>query len=199
MSSPRRPLILLAALPALLVGCSSAAPAGTPSATPPPAISANPTPVSTAATSAPATTPPTASASCPAGEYKATSFVATALSATSRVKVTDIDAEFRNGQYTFDFDDDHPVNLTVGKSTQKVRIDGEIRGSYSGDADALTFTRGTTSGTAKIKQNGATRSFPMREVAEILAPQGKGSAVCKGNELTLKADGLTWQMVRDDD
>lgn len=133
------------------------------------------------------------------GEYKATSFVATALSATSRVKVTDIDAEFRNGQYTFDFDDDHPVNLTVGKSTQKVRIDGEIRGSYSGDADALTFTRGSTSGTAKIKQNGATRSFPMREVAEILAPQGKGSAVCNGNELTLKADGLTWQMVRDGD
>lgn len=196
MSSPRRPPFLLAAVPALLVGCS-AAPATTPSQTSPLPTSASP--VATAPSSAPATTPATTqSAACPAGEYKATGFTGAGLGAAGKVKVTDVDVTFRNGRYTFEFDEDHPVTLSIGKRTEKVRIDGEIRGSYSGNPDALTFTVGSSTGTAKVSQNGATRSFPMREVATVLAPQGSGSAVCSGNDLTLRAGALTWSLVRDD-
>ncbi len=198
MSPSRRPLILAALVAALLAGCS-ATPAGAPtSATPPPAISANPTPVATEATSAPATTPATPSAACPAGEYKATAFTGAGLGAAGKVKVTDVDVTFRNGRYTFDFDEDHPVTLSIGKRTEKVRIDGEVRGSYSGNSDALTFSLRSATGTAKVSQNGAIRSFPMREVATVLAPQGSGSAVCSGNDLTLRAGALTWNLVRDD-
>lgn len=196
--SVRRPIVLLAAVPALLAGCS-AAPASAPTPTPPPAISANPTPVSTEATSAAPTTTATTSASCPAGEYRATAFTSAGLGRIGKVKVTEVDVEFRNGRYTFDFDDDHPVTLSVGARAGKVRIDGEIRGSYSGSPDALTFTLDSTTGTAKVKQNGATRSFPMKQVAAVLAPKGKGSAVCNGDDLTLKSSGLTWQLVRDHD
>ena len=196
MSSPRRPLFLLVAVPALLVGCS-AAPATTPSQTSPLPTSASP--VATAPSSAPATTPATTqSAACPAGEYKATGFTGGGLGAAGKVKVTDVDVTFRNGRYTFEFDEDHPVTLSIGKRTEKVRIDGEIRGSYSGSPDALTFTVGSSTGTAKVSQNGATRSFPMREVATVLAPQGSGSAFCNGNDLTLRAGALTWSLVRDD-
>lgn len=194
MSTARRPLVLLLAVPALAVGCS-ATPAPTPSTSSPPAITANPTPVSTEATSAPATSP-AASTSCPAGEYRATAFTASGL---GKVTVREVDAEFRNGRYTFDFDDDQPVTLTVGKRTEKVRVDGEIRGTYSGDADALTFALGTTTGTARVQQKGTTRSFPMRDVAAVLAPQGKGSALCTGDNLTLKSARVTWNLVRDDD
>ena len=198
MSPSRRPLILAVSVAALLAGCS-AAPTGAPTSSSPPVISASPTPTSNATSSAPATTPATTqSAACPAGEYKATGFTGAGLGAAGKVKVTDVGVTFRNGRYTFEFDEDHPVTLSIGKRTEKVRIDGEIRGSYSGNPDALTFTVGSSTGTAKVSQNGATRSFPMREVATVLAPQGSGSAVCNGNHLTLRAGALTWSLVRDD-
>ena len=198
MSPSRRPLILAVSVAALLAGCS-AAPTGAPTSSSPPVISASPTPTSNATSSAPATTPATTqSAACPVGEYKATGFTGAGLGAAGKVKVTDVDVTFRNGRYTFEFDEDHPVTLSIGKRTEKVRIDGEIRGSYSGNPDALTFTVGSSTGTAKVSQNGATRSFPMREVATVLAPQGSGSAFCNGNDLTLRAGALTWSLVRAD-
>ena len=110
MPSTRRPFALLLAVPALLVGCS-AGPAAS-SAPPPPAITANPTPVSTEVTSAPPATSPAAVA-CPSGDYKATGFSAVgANSATGKGTVKDVDVTFRNGRYTFEFDDDDPITLT---------------------------------------------------------------------------------------
>lgn len=197
MPSTRRPFALLLAVPALLVGCS-AGPAAS-SAPPPPAITANPTPVSTEATSAPPATSPAAVA-CPSGDYKATGFSAVgANSATGKGTVKDVDVTFRNGRYTFEFDDDDPITLTLNNQSGRVRIDGEIRGSYSGDADDLTFKLVGTSGTAKLTQGGKTGTVSMKQVASILAPQGKGSAACAGSDLTLTTASVTWTLVRDTD
>lgn len=173
--------------------------AGPSSAPPPPAITANPTPVSTEATSAaPATSP--AAVACPSGDYQATGFSAVgANSATGAGTVQDIDVTFRNGRYTFEFDDDDPITLTLNNRSGRVRIDGEIRGNYTGDADDLTFELVGTSGTARLTQGGKTGTVSMKQVASILAPQGKGSAVCNGSDLILAAGPLTWNLVRDVD
>ncbi len=197
MSSARRPLVLLAAVPALLVGCSSAAPATTPSVTPPPAISANPTPVSTDPTPGPTITD-SDPVTCPGGDYKATGFTATGRnSMTGTGTVRDVEVTFRDGRYEFHFDDDHPVKVTLNKSSGQVRIDGEIKGSYIIQPDAVTFELGTTKGSARLVGNGRSRSVPMREVAAILAPQGKGSAVCAADKLTITTSTVTWELVRD--
>ena len=42
-------------------------------------------------------------------------------------------------------------------------------------------------------------ALPMTQVAAVLAPQGKGSAVCTGNDLALAAGSVTWELVRDND
>lgn len=197
MPSVRRPLVLVLAVPALLAGCSATpAPTATPSN--PPAITANPTPVSTEATSAPADSP--APAACPSGEYRATGFTATgADSTTGKGILKEVDVTFRDGRYVFEFDEDDPITLTINKQSGRVRIDGEVRGSYTGTADDLTFTLGDTAGTARLTQGGKTRTVPMTQVAAVLAPQGKGSAVCTGNGLTLTTGSVTWELVRDDD
>ncbi|MBP8919058.1 MAG: hypothetical protein R2742_16475 [Micropruina glycogenica] len=192
----RRPLTLLLAVPALLVGCS-AAPAA-PSTTPPPAISVNPP--TSVPTGANTTTSAAPAAACPSGEYRATGFTAVGANAASgKGKVTDVGVTFRDGRYTFDFDDDQTVSLTLGDSTAKVRIDGEVRGTYTGTPEALTFTLGDTKGTARITQNGKSQTITMKQVAAVLAPQGKGSAACSGQRVTLKSGALTWDLVRDDD
>ena len=197
MPSVRRPLVLLLAVPALLAGCSATpAPTATPSN--PPAITANPTPVSTEATSAPADSP--VPAACPSGEYRATGFTATgANSTTGKGTLKEVDVTFRDGRYVFEFDEDDPITLTINKQSGRVRIDGEVRGSYTGTADDLTFTLGDTTGTARFTQGGKTRTVPMTQVAAVLAPQGKGSAVCTGNDLALAAGSVTWELVRDND
>ena len=98
----RRPLTLLLAVPALLVGCS-AAPAA-PSTTPPPAISVNPP--TSVPTGANTTTSAAPAAACPSGEYRATGFTAVGANAASgKGKVTDVGVTFRDGRYTFDFAD----------------------------------------------------------------------------------------------
>ncbi|MFT4297469.1 MAG: hypothetical protein QM582_18870 [Micropruina sp.] len=191
----RRPLALLLAVPALVAGCS-AAPA-TPPASTPPAISANPTPVSTDPAPGPTITDGQAEG-CPFGDYKATGFTVTGVNgATGKGTVTDVEVTFHNGLYTFEFDEDHPITLTIDKRTEQVRIDGDFEGAYTGQPDALMFTRGNATGTAKVKRNGKTQSYPMREVAAILAPRGKGSAVCAAGTATIRTGTLTWEFVRD--
>lgn len=201
MLTARRPLALLLAVPTLVAGCS-ATPPTTALASTPPAISANPTPVSTAATT-PATTETAstpATAGCPAGDYKATGFTATGLDASvGKGTVTDVDVTFGNGRYEFDFDGDHPAKLTLGKNTGQLRIDGEFTGTYSGQPDAISFTRGKATGSARFVDKGRSRSVTMQQVARILAPQGKGSAVCDGDKLTIKVGTLSWNLVRDPD
>lgn len=198
MFSARRPFALLLAVPALLAGCS-ATPATTSPASTPPAISTQPTPVSTTPTDAPGS-PNSPAAACPSGEYKATGFTATgADSRAGTGTVTGVDATFRNGRYDLDFDDDNPVGLTINGKTQQVRVDGEIRGGYSGAPDDLTFTLDATTGHARFTVNGKRQTLTMKQVAAILAPQGKGSAVCNGDNLTLKTGSLTWELVRDID
>lgn len=201
MLTARRPLALLLALPAFAVGCSAAS--ATAPASPPPAISANPTPVSTVATTPATTESPSATATapaCPTGDYKATGFTATGLDASvGKGTVTDVDVAFRNGRYEFDFDGDHPAKLTLGKSTGQLRIDGEFTGTYSGQPDAISFTRGKSTGSARFLDKGKSRSVTMQQVARILAPQGKGSAVCDGAKLTITVGTLSWNLVRDPD
>lgn len=151
-------------------------------------------------TGANTTTSAAPAAACPSGEYRATGFTAVGANAASgKGKVTDVGVTFRDGRYTFDFDDDQTVSLTLGDSTAKVRIDGEVRGTYTGTPEALTFTLGDTKGTARITQNGKSQTITMKQVAAVLAPQGKGSAACSGQRLTLKSGALTWDLVRDDD
>lgn len=192
MPSVRRSFALLLAVPAALVGCSATpAPSAPPST--PPAITANPTPVSTEATSAPTDSP--ATAACPSGDYQATSVT----SGSTKVGVRDVDAMFRDGAYTFEFDDDEPITVTLGKQTGKVRVDGDLRGTYTGEPDALTFKLGKTTGTARFTRNGKTVAVPMKQVATAFAPQGKGSAVCNGDNLILTAGTVTWRFVRDTD
>lgn len=200
MPSVRLALAVLLAVPALLAGCSATPAPTTPESSSPPAITANPTPVSTEATTATTAGGSPAATTCPSGDYQATGFTAAgADSTTGTGALRDVDVSFRGGRYVFEFDEDDPITLTINGRRGRVRIDGDVRGSYTGTADDLTFTLGDTTGTARITQGGTTRTVSMKQVATVLAPQGKGSAVCTGNEVTLRTGSVTWELVRDDD
>lgn len=194
MLSVRRPFALLLAVPAALVGCTATpAPSAEPSS--PPAITANPTPVSTEPTSGSTTDASAPAAACLSGDYQATSVT----SGKTKVGVRDVEAKFRGGNYTFEFDEDDAITVTLGKQTGKVRVDGDLRGTYAGDADALTFKLGRTTGTARFTRNGKTTTVPMKQVADVFAPQGKGSATCSGDNLIVTTSSVTWRFVRDTD
>ena len=197
-----RTLVLISAGSALLVaGCS--APAATTPATQP-AITASGTPVPTSPQTSPAAsqTSPAASPSataCPSGEYRVTSFKATGKDGSlGNGKGGDISAEFENGRYEVDFDDDTPISLTLASGTGQLIIDGSIHGTYTGSGDDMTFTVGRVEGTAKTRYQGDTRAFSMKNISTVLGLSGKGSATCSGDDLTLKAGKTTFQMVRDD-
>jgi len=193
MQTLRRPLILLAAAGAILAGCS-AAPTTTTAPATAPASSAEPTAASPSGS--PADSPGTGP--CPAGEYRPTSFTAIgANQAEGKGTVEDAEVTFTDGRYRMEFDPDDLVEVTAGDRTERIAIDGTFRGTYTGSADDLSFALTASSGSAKYTANGETRTFTMKQIAAILAPQGKGSAVCSGEQLTLKAGTLTWEMTRE--
>ena len=201
MSRTRGSLILLAAAPVLLVGCSG--PAATTSA-PPPAVTSSATPIdaspTAAATSASPTDDSTTTAGCPAGDYTLQSFDVTGADGSlGKGTGGDVSVEFDNGRYEIDFDDDDPISLTIGDATGQLVVDGEIKGTYTGSGDAITFTLGRASGQATLKRDGKSRTLPMSQLAKVTGLSGKGSATCTGDDLTLKVNNGTFELVRDND
>jgi hypothetical protein len=192
MQNLRRPLILLTVAGAILAGCSATPTTTTAPATAP--ASAEPT----SASPSPSPTDSTGSAECPSGEYRPTTFTAIgANQAEGKGTVEDAEVTFTDGRYRMEFDPDDLVEVTAGDRTERIAIDGTVRGTYAGSADDLTFALTAASGSAKYTANGETRTFTMKQIAAILAPVGKGSAVCTGEQLTLKAGTLTWEMTRE--
>lgn len=199
MPSTRRSLILLAAVPALLMGCSG--PTATTSA-PPPAVTSSATPIDaspTATASAPETSASPTDANCPAGEYTLQSFDVTgANGALGKGSGGDVSVEFDNGRYEIDFDDDNPIQLTTGGSSARLVTDGEIKGTYTGSGDAITFTLGRASGRATLKGDGnKSRTLQMSQVAKVIGLDGKGSATCAGDNLTITTSNGTFELIRD--
>ena len=193
MQTPRRSLVLLAAAGVILAGCSGAPTTTTAPATAP-ASSAEPTSASPSASP----TEPASTAGCPSGAYRPTSFTAIgANQAEGKGTVEDAEVTFTDGRYRMEFDADDLVEVTAGDRTERISIDGTLRGTYTGTADDLTFALTAANGSAKYTVDGKTRTFTMKQIAAILAPQGKGSAVCTGEQLTLKASSLTWEMTRE--
>ena len=194
------PRVLLPSLiaPLLMLAACSGAPASTTPAASAPAITASAVPVPTTRTTSASPTA-TAAAACPAGDYNVTTFRATGLNKTvADGSGGEIGVEFTNGRYEVDFDDDRPITLKTSKSTGQLIVDGDIQGTYAGDADSLTFTVTKSTGTARTRAGGKTTSVTMAQVARVLGFNGKGSAVCSGNELTLKAGTNTFNLVQDD-
>lgn len=194
MSQLRRLLVLMSAGSALLLAGCSAAPAVTTPASPP----AGSTPVPSAAVTIPSASPSATVAACPSGDYTVTSFKATGKSGTlGNGTGGDISAEFENGRYEVDFDDDSPIALTIAGSTGELIVDGSIEGTYTGSGTNLTFKQATARGTAKVRYQGKTRTVPFKQVASVLGLSGKAAATCSGDKLTLEAGQTTFQMVRD--
>lgn len=187
----------------LLTGCGD--PASTTSA-PAPAVTANATPVDASPTnttaSAPATTAGSTAAHCPAGEYTLVSFAVVGVNGSLGAgSGGDVSVEFTKGRYQADFDEDTPISMTTGSSTGQLRVDGEIKGSYTGSGDSVSFKLDSSKGTATIKghNENVSRSLKMAAVAKVLGLNGKGAATCSGENLTLKISQSTFELVRDND
>lgn len=169
------------------------APAVTSSATP---IDATPT----ATTSEPATSSGPTADTCPAGEYTLRSFkVSGAGGSLGEGTGGDVSVEFDNGRYEVDFDADDPITLTAGGGSGQLILDGEIKGTYTGSGDSMTFKLGTSNGTARLKGEGTSRTIKMSEAAKVIGLNGKGSATCSGDNLTLKVAKATFELVADND
>lgn len=139
-----------------------------------------------------------AAAACPSGEYTMTSFAATGTNgALGKGKGGDVSAEFENGRYDIDFDDDEPIAITLDDDTGELLVDGSIEGTYTGTGENLTFTRGKVEGTAKLRHQGESRSLSIEQIAKVLGLSGKGSATCAGDNLTLTVGKTTVELVRD--
>lgn len=199
MPSTRAPLILLAAVPALLVGCSG--PSAASSAPPPPAVTASGTPVDASPTApGPGASPTTSEAVCPSGDYTMKSFSVTGVNgALGKGTGGDAAVEFDNGRYAIDFDDDNPIALTTRGDTGQLVVDGEIKGTYTGSGDSITFKLGTATGRATIKGEGKSRAVKLDQFAKLIGLNGKASASCSGDNLTIKVSQGTFELVRDND
>lgn len=187
--------VLLAAGLSLLAACTASPSATAPATSAGPAITAPAAPSSASPT---ATTTTDAAAACPSGEYTMTSFAATGTNgALGKGKGGDVSAEFENGRYDIDFDDDEPIALTLDDDTGELLVDGSIEGTYTGTGENLTFTRGRVEGTAKLRHQGESRSLSIEQIAKVLGLSGKGSATCAGDNLTLTVGKTTVELVRD--
>ena len=141
--------VLLAAGLSLLAACTASPSATAPATSAGPAITAPAAPSSASPT---ATTTTEAAAACPSGEYTMTSFAATGTNgALGKGNGGDVSAEFENGRYDIDFDDDEPIAITLDDDTGELLVDGSIEGTYTGtdgqgsmvvalDGDTLTLT-----------------------------------------------------------
>ncbi|MCB0892223.1 MAG: type III secretion system chaperone, partial [Propionibacteriaceae bacterium] len=168
--------VLLAAGLSLLAACTASPSATAPATSAGPAITAPAAPSSASPT---ATTTTEAAAACPSGEYTMTSFAATGTNgALGKGNGGDVSAEFENGRYDIDFDDDEPIALTLDDDTGELLVDGSIEGTYTGTGENLTFTRGKVEGTAKLRHQGESRSLSIEQIAKVLGLSGKGSATC---------------------
>lgn len=187
--------VLLAAGLSLLAACTASPSATAPATSAGPAITAPAAPSSASPT---ATTTTEAAAACPSGEYTMTSFAATGTNgALGKGKGGDVSAEFENGRYDIDFDDDEPIAITLDDDTGELLVDGSIEGTYTGTGENLTFTRGRVEGTAKLRHQGESRSLSIEQIAKVLGLSGKGSATCAGDNLTLTVGKTTVELVRD--
>lgn len=187
--------VLLAAGLSLLAACTASPSATAPATSAGPAITAPAAPSSASPT---ATTTTEAAAACPSGEYTMTSFAATGTNgALGKGNGGDVSAEFENGRYHIDFDDDEPIAITLDDDTGELLVDGSIEGTYTGTGENLTFTRGKVEGTAKLRHQGESRSLSIEQIAKVLGLSGKGSATCAGDNLTLTVGKTTVELVRD--
>lgn len=197
MRNPTRTLLAALAGPAavvLVAGCSGATPATT-GATPP----ASPTTAgvpSTPAASTPEQTP-TKAATCPAGAYSLASMKATGVNgAVGSGTGGDLKVTFTDGKYQITGQGKEPVQLSIAGQSGSLFFDGSLDGTYSGASNSLTFAYTSGSGTVRLQSNGKSQSLTIPQLAKVLAPQGKGSAVCSAASATVTGGGVTFDLLR---
>lgn len=152
---------LLAAGAALLLaaGCSGPSSAPTPSAAP-----------TSAATSATTAAP---DAACPDGAYRVTGLEGRGqASAIGKGTGGDIGATFTDGDFSLSSDGRDPVSVDLGPTNAELRFNGEITGTYQGDASALRLSTTGARGEVTVKGFGFTRSRSASALADQLVGQG---------------------------
>ena len=153
---PNMRLLAAAAVVLLSAGCSSGA-------------TTSPTPTVVPTPSAPASSPTASDAACPDGAYLVTAFEGRGeTAAAGKGTGGNITADFTSGTFTIASDGSDPVKLDLGPSNAQLRFDGEIKGEYRGDPDALRLSTTGAHGDVSIKGFGFTRNFSVGGLADQL-------------------------------
>lgn len=194
MRTPTRTALAALATVLLVAGCSSATPATT-AATPPPSPTTAPV-TSTPPTSTPEQTP-TQATTCPTGAYSLASIKATGVNgATGSGTGGDLKVTFSEGKYQITGQGKEPVKLSIAGQSGSLFFTGSLDGTYSGASSSLTFAYTAGSGTVRLESNGKSQSLTIPQLAKVLAPQGRGSAVCSANAATVTGGGVTFDLLR---
>lgn len=159
---PRIAVALVGAVLVLTAGCSSGGGQTAPTPGPTAPITSAPAPVETPS-------PP----GCPDGTYRLASF-------EPRVSGSPIGAGqgggvrfvFTDGTFTIGSDGTDPVRVDAGPAKAQLELDGEIRGTYSGPADALRLVAEGATGELRLKGFGVNRKLPMQQLADQIIPAG---------------------------
>ena len=153
----------------------------------------SPDPVAPATTApAPATpeaTPTTAgspASDCLNGTYRIARFVGVGDKATYGTgEGGDVKVSFTEGSYRLVGDGKEPINVVLGGQRGKLSVDGSIDGTYTGSGAQVRFTVGKTSGSAKLTGTGQAVTLGMKDVANVLAPEGVATLACGNDQVIL--------------
>lgn len=148
-----------------------------------------PTPTSSVVVSDPTPTPtPDPTTGCLSGRYQVTTVTTTTTD--GRGQGGDLTADFDGGKFTLTGAGQSPVDVEVSGTKAEALIDGTIRGTYTTDAGSADPQTGAyaitgSDGSAKVSSGFIHRTVTMSEIVQLLAPDGKGTLSCTGDQLTM--------------
>ena len=163
-------------------------------------------PTATPSPSGTVTSTPSAAPGCEVGTFQVTGIDATEDTSTplGAVRVTAAPGVLTlviraDETWTLTADPSKPVILRAGDLSVQGTADGTVEGAYTRTGDTLDFTTQRTSGTVTAEVAGASRTFPLEQVARVVAPSGSTTVACGATDLTLgsKAVKLTLTRVAD--
>ena len=185
----RRPLVrlscaVLVTAALALTGCSGGSEA-------PPSPSA---PMSESASAAPSSAP---AGECLVGAYRLVGFSASGTDTPfGDGSGGDVTFTFTDGAFVIASPGNTPVDITVGNAKAALVFKGDVKGTYAGPVDGLTFKVTSTSGKAMLYYKGLEREISADQVANVIAPGGKAKATCSGDKLAIEYPAVTLALQR---
>jgi len=103
---------------------------------------------------------------------------------------------FDDGRYSLAGAGRQPMVVTVGGRSGDLRVDGEVRGTYTLKGGTATFTTGSAEGGGTIDAGGQTQRLTMKQVGSVIGLAGDGEVACTSEAMTITLKTIRLELGR---